>query len=300
MRYVDELWRSDSVLPPELVAEGGFVKGSDGTVEIFARQLKRGALQRDVLFSTALAEYELGKSATEMGAVARGRQHLLESRDMFQLIIEQYPDDPVCAHSTYYLGNIHFLLGDYQAAVQNLQRVIDRWPRSEFKAMALFKLGTCHLKAEKFDKAVEAFVNLAYFHKDSPLVADAMLILAQHFSKQKLYKPAIGVGEAFIRKFPEHEKTANVYLRLAGWLIMEKDLKRAVEVLEQAEKSLPDSTLMPAFVYWHADCIFKTAAARSVEYKKGIILLQRITFDYPDSKWAKYAAARLVEVDVDR
>jgi len=298
--YVDELWRSEDLLPPELAAAGAFVKGSDGAVEIFARQLKRGALQRDVLFNTALAEYELGKSSTEMGAVQRGRQHLLESRDMFQLLIEQYPEDPVCAHATYYLGNIHFLLGDYRAAVESLQKVIDRWPKTEFKAMALFKLGTCHLKAQKFDRAVEAFVNLAYHHSDSPLVADAMLILAQHFSKQKLYKPAIGVGDAFIRKFPEHDKTANVYLRLAGWLIMEKQLARAIEVLEQAEKSLPDSTLMPAFLYWHADCIFKTASQRSVQYKKGIILLERITYDYPDSKWAKYAAARLVEVDVDR
>jgi TolA-binding protein len=298
--YVDSLWRSEDVLPPELKAEGSFVKGSDGTVEIFARQLKRGSLQRDVLFNTALAAYELGKSATEMGAIQRGRQHLLESRDMFENLIESYPDDEVCAHATYYLGNIYFLLGDYPSAVTSLQRVIDRWPKSEFKAMALYKLGTCHLKADRFDKAVEAFVNLAYHHPESPLVADSMLTLAQHFQKQKLYKSAIGVGEAFIRKFPGHEKTGNMYLRLAGWLIMEKDLKRAITVLEEAEKALPESDLMPAFLYWHADCIFKTSSARSVEYKKGIILLQRITYDYPDSKWAKYAAARLVEVDVDR
>jgi TolA-binding protein len=297
--YADQLHYGEAELPPVLVAEGHFVKGSDGLVEIFARQLKRGSLQRDVLFNTAMAEYELGKSATEMGAVQRGRQHLLQSRDEFQLLIEQYPDDAVCAHATYYLGNIHFLLGDYPAAVQSLQSVIDRWPKSEFQAMALFKLGTCHLKAGRLDKSIESFVNLAYHHKDSPLVADSMLTMAQYFSKKKLYIQAIGVGYAFIRKFPDHDKTASVYLRLAGWLIMQKQIKDAVAVLEDAEKSLPDSEYMPAFLYWHADCIFKTAGARSVEYKKGIILLQRITYDYPDTKWAKYAAARLAEVDVD-
>ncbi|MFP4028691.1 MAG: tetratricopeptide repeat protein [Candidatus Brocadiia bacterium] len=299
VRYEDQLWRGEGPVPPELKATGHFVKGSKGTVEIFARQLKRGKLQRDVLFNTALAEYELGKSSTEMGAVQRGEMHLTESRDQFNLLIEQYPDDPVCAHATYYLGNIYFLLGDYPAAVQSLQRVIDRWPDSKFKAKSLYKLGTCHLKAGKRDKAIEAFVNLAYHHSESPLVAEAMLTLAQHFSKEKLYHQAIGIGQAFIRKFPAHEKTGSIYLRLAGWLIMKERLQHAAAVLEDAEKELPESKYMPAYLYWHADCLFKIHGSRSTEYKKGIILLKRITYDYPDSKWAKYAKARLAEVDVD-
>jgi len=303
-RYVDTLWRDDPeagvrrILPPEYSASGSFVPGTDGSVEIFARQLKRGSLQRDVLFNTALAEYELGKSSTEMGAVQRGRQHLLESREKYRMLIEQYPDDPVCAHATYYLGNIHFLLGDYPAAVRSLQEVIDRWPKSEFKAKALYKLGTCHLKAGQMKRAIECFVNLAYHHGDSPLVADAMLTLAQHFSSKKQYKAAAGVGYAFVRKFPGHEKAGNVYLRLAGWLIVEKKYRQAIDVLDEAEKALPDSPNMPAFLYWHADCLFKTSAVNSVDYKRGIVLLQRVTYDYPDSKWAKYAAARLAEKDV--
>ncbi|HUS57316.1 MAG TPA: tetratricopeptide repeat protein [Planctomycetota bacterium] len=296
--YVDQLWRGPGILPPEVIFDGSFVSGSDGTVEIFARQLKRGSLQRDVLFNTALASYELGKSSTEMGAVQRGFAHLIGSRDGFRMLIEQYPDDPMCAHATYYLGNIQFLMGNYAGAVQSLQEVIDRWPKSEFKARALFKLGTCRMKAGEMDKAIESFVNLAYHHSDSPLVADSMLTLATHFASQKRYKAAIGIGEAFITKFPGHEKTSNMYLRTAGWLIVEKKFAQAAELLEEAEKSLPDSPNMPAFLYWHADCIFKTAGINSVPYKRAIILLQRVTYDYPDSKWAKYAAARLAEKDV--
>jgi len=302
-RYIDTLWydapdAEKRILPPAYGASGSFVPGTDGEVEIFARQLKRGSLQRDVLFNTALAEYELGKSSTEMGAVQRGRQHLLESREKYRMLIEQYPDDPVCAHATYYLGNIHFLLGDYPAAVKSLQEVIDRWPKSEFKAKSLYKLGTCHLKAGEMKRAIECFVNLAYHHSDSPLVADGMLTLAQHFSSRKQYKAASGIGYAFVRKFPGHEKAGNVYLRLAGWLIVEKHYAQAIEVLEEAQKELPDSANMAAFLYWHADCLFKISGPNSIDYKRGIVLLQRVTYDYPDSKWAKYAAARLAEKDV--
>jgi TolA-binding protein len=234
-----------------------------------------------------------------MGAIQRGQRHLKDSRDKFRMLVEHYPDDSVAAHATYYLGNIHFLLGDYPSAVESLQRVIDRWPDSEFKAKALFKLGTSHLKAGKREKAIDSFVNLAYHHPESPLVADAMLTLAQYFSKKKFYHQAIGIGQAFTRKFQAHQKTGSMFLRLAGWLIMEKQLSRAVEVLEEAEKALPDSPHMPAYLYWHADCLFKTHGSRSDEYKKGIILLKRITYDYPDSKWAKYASARLAEVDTE-
>jgi len=298
VEYVDELWRSPAPVSPVLVVKCSFVAGTDGTAEIFARQLKHGALQRDVLFSTGLAEYELGNSATEMGALQRGRSHLLAARERFHLLLEQYPDDPICAHATYYLGNIYFLLGNFAEAVQSLQEVIDRWPKSEFKAKALYKLGTCHMKAGEMDKAIESFVNLAYHHADSPLVADSMLTLAQHFSSQKHYRSSIGVGEAFIRKFPDHAKTGNMYLRLAGWLMVEKRYAVAIEHLEDAEKTLPESPNMPAFLYWHAECIFKTAGVGSVDYKRAIVLLQRITFDYADSKYATYAAARLAERDV--
>jgi len=302
VRYVDELWLRkgpEDQAPPDLKADASFVEGTDGTVEIFARQLKRSALQRDVLFSTALAQYELGRSSTEIGALERGRGQLLKSREEFRALLEQYPDDPVCAHATYYMGNIQFLLGDYDAAVQSLQRVIDRWPKSDFQAKALYKLGTCHLKAGDLSRAVESFVNLAYHHSDDPLVAESMLALAQHFNKQRNYPPAISVCRAFIQKFPDHERTGNVYLRTAGWLIVEKRLKEAVELLEQAEKQRPDDEKnMPAFLYWHADCLFKTSGPRSLDYKKGINLLQRVTYDYPDSRWAKYAEARLAELDV--
>jgi hypothetical protein len=79
--------------------------------------------------------------------------------------------------------------------------------------------------------------------------------------------------------------------------MMGKKWAAAIEVLDQAEKTKPDSEQMPAFMYWHADCIFKTAGARTVEFKRGVILLQRVQYDYPDTKWAKYAAARLTEVE---
>ncbi len=300
VHYVDELWRDkDQPLPPRITLQGQFVDGTDGTVEIFARQLKRGALQRDVLFNTARAEYELGKSSTEMGAAERGRRHLLESRDKFSKLIALFPDDPVCAHATYYLGNIHFLLNDVEKAVISLQQVIDNWPNTEFKSKALYKLGTCYMRTGRMDKAIESFVNLAYHHPDSPLVADAMLTMAQQFSTKKHYDKAVGIGQAFIRKFPQHPKAGRMYLRLAGWLIANQQLAAAADVLDQAEKQMPDSELMPAFLYWHADCIFKTSSSRSNEYRRGIVMLQRIKYDYGDTKWAKYATARLTEVDMD-
>ena len=88
-----------------------------------------------------------------------------------------------------------------------------------------------------------------------------------------------------------------MFLRMAGWLIVQDKPTQAIELLEKAEKAMPDSPNMPAFLYWHADCLFKTAKQHSTDYQRGVVLLQRITFDYPDSKWAKYAATRLVEVE---
>ena len=299
VRYEDELWMGKGAVPPELLAQASFVEGTDGTVEVFARQLKRGTLQRDVLFNTGLAKYELGKSSIEIGAVERGRQHLLESRDTFRAVLEQYPDDPICANATYYLGNIEFLLGDYQAAVESLQRVIDRWPKSEFEAKALYKLGTCHMKADELDKAIESFVNLAYHHSDSPLVAEAMLSMAQHFSNKKQYSEAISIARAFISKFPDHEKTGNVYLRTAGWLMVEERLSDAITLLEEAEKLRPDDEEnMPAYLYWHADAMLKSPGGGDLDRKRAVILLQRVTYDYPESRWASYARARLAPMDV--
>ncbi|MFW6279604.1 MAG: tetratricopeptide repeat protein, partial [Planctomycetota bacterium] len=290
--YADELGRKDVDGVSIMERHAVFDPPGDAEVEGFARQLRRGALERDVLFNTARAHFELGKRSLEGGAVQRGRRQLMESRSRLLKLISMYPDEDVAAHGTYYLGNIRFLLGEYEEAVDNFRQVVERWPESEFKGKALFKLGMAHMEADKMDEAIESFVSLAYHHQDSPLVADAMLALSKRFGDEENYQRAIGIGRAFLDKFPDHEKADDTYMRLASWLINEEKHAEAVELLEEAEKEMPESPHMPAFLYWRADCMVKMG-----DTEKAVVALQRVKYDYPDTRWARYAAARLAEVE---
>ena len=51
-----------------------------------------------------------------------------------------------------------------------------------------------------------------------------------------------------------------------------------------------DKDLRAESMYWLADCYLKTS-----DMKSAYQTLKRVTWDYPESKWAKFARGQLVQ-----
>ena len=75
--------------------------------------------------------------------------------------------------------------------------------------------------------------------------------------------------------------------------MLSEDLLKAIEVFRQIideKKAEPD--LIARAMYWAADCYTKL---KQPDYVNAYRLFKRLTWDYPESNWAKNARARLTE-----
>ena len=295
----------------QISAVASLLPGSDGEVKLFARNLKRGRLEKETLFSSGYAHYMLGKNFTELGSLNRADEVFARARDQFMELIRRYPGHEQVAHATFYLGNIQFVQENFEEAIRYYRNVLENAPKSDFIPQTRLRIGMAYEKLDKTQKAMEQYAYLTFHHKDSPYVKDAMVNLALYFDKQgreadaegeeearnKAFSRLVSVAERFQEKFPNDERTPRVILRAALRMVSSEHYARAAEILEKAEATHADNTrYMPAFLYWHAEALLKGKVGEEPT-ERARVLLQRVVYDFEDTRYQRIAKARLVEVE---
>jgi TolA-binding protein len=101
-------------------------------------------------------------------------------------------------------------------------------------------------------------------------------------------------GEVFGRlcdRFPNH-KMAGQTKTLSGQAFLQaQDYEKAVAAFEVVrDKFKNDKDLMSEASYWCGDCHL-----RLNKPDMAYLVWKKLTWDYPDTKWAKYARGRLTE-----
>jgi len=284
--------------------------GSDGSVKMFARNLRRGRLEKETLFSSGYAHYMLGKNFAELGSHARADEVFARARDHFEQLIQRYPGHKEVAHATFYLGNIEFVQENFLEAISYYREVIEKAPRSEFIPQTRLRTGMAYEKLEKTQKAIEQYAYLAFHHKDSPYVKDAMVNMVLYFdkigmeagakgdedSRDQAFSRLVSVARRFVEKFPEDERAPKLILRASLRMIALSRYADAAELLEEAETTHARSEFMPAFLYWHAEALVKGKVGEEpVERAK--VLLQRVVYDFDNERYTRAAKARLIELE---
>jgi outer membrane protein assembly factor BamD (BamD/ComL family) len=103
-------------------------------------------------------------------------------------------------------------------------------------------------------------------------------------------------------RFPSH-KLAEKTTVLSGQCYMRaQNYKKAITALtEVIEKKDADKDVRAEAMYWCGDCYTKIKAASSsaaAPMVSAYRMFKRVTWDYPTTKWAKYARARLTESEI--
>jgi TolA-binding protein len=295
----------------ELTAVASLLPGSDGEVKLFARNLKRGRLEKETLFSSGYAHYMLGKNFSELGSFNRADEVFARARDQFMELIRRYPGHEQVAHATFYLGNIQFVQENYQEAIRYYRNVLENAPKSDFIPQTRLRIGMAYEKLDKTQKAMEQYAYLTFHHTDSPYVKDAMVNLVLYFDnkgreadaegeeeeRDKAFARLVSVARRFEEKFPNDERAPRVILRAALRMVSSEKYATAAEILEQAEETHADNTrYMPAFLYWHAEALLKGKVGEEPT-ERARVLLQRVVYDFEDTRYQRIAKARLVEVE---
>ncbi|MDD5679226.1 MAG: hypothetical protein PHW60_14740 [Kiritimatiellae bacterium] len=222
----------------------------------------------------------------------------------------------------------------YLEAINQFSEVVMVYPESIYAPKAQYKKALTLEKMGDIDLACEEYVKLSYLYPDNELVAETIARLGNYFSskgkdllakskeakvpeeKQQqidnaraMFKTAAEVFSRLAPRFPTHD-LAGKTLVLSGQCYMRADelgqgakrrvsdelLIKAAQVFDTAIKqSTGDNELVAEAMYWRGDTFMKMR-----DYPNAYRQFKKLTWDYPASKWAKFARGRLTEPALDR
>ena len=217
----------------------------------------------------------------------------------------------------------------YLEALNRFTDIVARFPDSSYAPKAQYKKALTFEKMGNIDMACEEYVKLSYRYPNNELVAETIARLGQYFlvkgkklktDAQKIEDPIqqeksmmvarktlVTAGQVFGRlgkRFPNH-KLAGKTTVLSGVCFMEGEaLEKAIDafkiVIDDAKRY--DKELVAESMYWCGDCYYKLggggqegARGDLEQLKNAYIMFKKLTWDYPESKWAKFARGRLVD-----
>jgi len=219
----------------------------------------------------------------------------------------------------------------YKDALARFSKIPLDYPETEFAPQAQFKKALVYEKMGELDIAVEEYVKLAYKYPDHKLIPSVMSRLGSYFQKQGLaYKnraealemkendveasgEAIRLRELAAReylnaatvfgklqsRFPADPLAGLAGLRSAQNYMRAGDYQTAIEAFEVVvdNETYDGRDIRAQAMYWKGLSHERVAAVsrRGEDFATAYQTYRRITFDFPDSTWAKYARGRLAD-----
>ena len=302
-------------------------KGSNGGIVPFTKRFADPQIAVQTQFSIAEAYFELAKRHRELGQEDLARSEIGQGKKLLEEAIRDFPDTEARAQADYLLADLALEFANeakdedakkkhYMEAVTRFTDIVDTYPDSPYAPKAQYKKALVYEKMGLIDQACEEYVKLSYRYPDNELVAETIARLGQYFlSKSKelraaatpqmtpvereklemqareMNKTAAQVFGRLAVRFPTHRLAGRTLVLSAQCYMQAEDPPRAIEVFKaiaQNPKMEPD--LVAESMYWCGDCYMKQNDPVNA-YRQ----FKRLTWDYPASKWAKFARGRLTE-----
>ena len=201
----------------------------------------------------------------------------------------------------------------FREAAARFSSILSACPEGEYAARSQYHKALCLERLGDFARAGEEYVKMTYLFPDSPLVGDASVRLASYYySKEQRYDIASKIYTSFRNRFPAHPQAPNALFMGGQCLVKQaetlaedkknargkaamiadayKDAVSSFVSLVDNYKDIQNKELLAQGLYWAGDVSF-----RLKDYPNAYIYLKRTTFEYPESKWARYARGMLLQ-----
>jgi TolA-binding protein len=290
-RYTDARSIASPHAPRVVTVEGRVHHGSDGRMAAFTKRFKDPEMAVRTSFLTAEAMFEMAKQHRKLKQKDKAAVLVARGKRILEEAMRDYPNTTLRAQGQFLLANLAEELGDYPEAVGRYSQVIRNWPESEYASRSQFKKGLCFEKSKQFDQACEEYVKVLYIYPDSDLVSSATINLARHYHRTKQFRVAARIFFRFQQRNPAHKLAPMTLFMSAQSYMQNKDYDDAVKMFQiVVDKYTDDKRVRSEAMYWQADCLFNGG-----DYIKSYQTFTKLTWDYPESKWAKIARGRLTD-----
>ncbi len=288
--YIDDL-TLESTSPVTVLKKGKILFGADAEIAVFSKRFKDPEIAVKTRFLMAESLFEMAKEHRKLNEVPQADEEISRGKLILEEAIRDYPNTSLAAQGDYLLANLAQELTHYQEAVGRYSNVISTWPESEYASQSQFKKAICFEKIENYDQAVEEYVKLTYIYPESALVPDATVRLGNYYYKKQSYKVAAKIFFNFQQKNPSHKLAAEALFLSAQCDYKLADYRESAKLFQKVVDEYPDEkTVRPEAMYWLADSNVKAG-----DNVKAFQSFKKVTWDYPESEWAKRARGRLTE-----
>ncbi|OPX22008.1 MAG: hypothetical protein B1H04_05665, partial [Planctomycetales bacterium 4484_123] len=213
-------------------------------------------------------------------------------------------------------------------AINRFTNIVATYPDSEYAPKAQYKKALTLEKMGKFDEACEEYVKLSYRYPDNELVAETIARLGQYFmlkgkafreqakkepdevkreainvKSRKMFKTAGEVLARLGQRFPQHHLAAKTAVLSAQCYMYAEEFVSAIRTFEKVINTPnQDPALIAESMYWCGDSYLKLPddqrrrldrTGQLDPARKAYQLFKRLDWDYPTTKWARYARGRL-------
>lgn len=274
------------------VAVKGLVhKGADAKIVSFSKRFSDPEIAVKTRFLIAEALFEMAKDHRKLKKEELAEEGIARGKRILEEAMRDYPNTKLVAQGEFLLANLAQEMEKYQEALGRYSNVISHWPNSEFAPRSQFKKAICLEKMKKYSQSCEEYVKLIYIYPDSPLVADATVRLGNYYYKQKQFATSGRIFQNFQVKNSAHPMAPKALFLAAQSFIKMENFNEAIKTLDTLISSYEDEKKLRAeAMYWKGDS--------SVNNKDAVTAyrtFKQLTWDYPESKWAKIARGRLSE-----
>lgn len=293
--------------PREVEARMRVYPGADAEVAAFTKRFSDESIAVRTRLLTAEALFELAKHHRSTGQEALADEEIAEGKAILEEAISDFPHTEHAPHAEFLLANLAQELEQYDRALTRYNRVLAHWPDSEYAPRSQLRKAICLEKLGDEDNALDAYVELTYMYPSSELVSDAVVRMGQYFYRVERFDVAASVFASFYDNNEANALAPRALFLAAQSYLRAADARRellegrydrqahewltlAIERYEQLLESVDDKDLRAESMYWLAD-----AYMRVRDMKNAYQNFTRLTWDYPETRWARFARGQLVQ-----
>jgi len=251
----------------------------------------------------AHAEYLLGNLAQEFADLANNAASRLpmyqDALARFSKIPLDYPESEFAPKAQFKTALVYEKMNEIENAVEEYVKLAYKYPDNELIPTVMARLGGYfQQKGQQYKEQADPLREKT----DDDAVAEVLRL------DQLSYPEFLNAAMVFAKlqeRFPDDPLAGMAGLRAAQNLMRAHQYERAIQQFATVidNENYDDTSIRAQGVYWSGLCYERSHALMSDDNWKGrgqalnaaYQMYRRVTFDFPDSKWAKYSRGRLAD-----
>jgi TolA-binding protein len=217
----------------------------------------------DILAGCQGLAVTLDAQAIRVGPLASGtglpiHRRLRElSVESYQAALLKYPDHASAPAAYMGVARHYAAEGYHDAAVQTLQRIVERYTASDTAGPALMLMGDCQQALGHYAAARGTYYRHVDLHPGAPDMPLALLKIAEMWGREDKWTQAVPVLESVVRQHPDSAQTPLARMRLAECMMRAGDYDRAIDQLQSVAASARRGALGDELRLLLAECYLR-------------------------------------------